>query len=347
VSLHCAARSGNQAFTKPFTEAKVQDMGRFRVVVTDDRFGAYLEEDAVLREIDSAVEVLDLSGEEDSVTRLADADAILVNLHPLPATVVRRLRRCRVISRYGVGYDNVDVEAATAAGIWVARVPDYCTEDVSDHALALLLACVRRIPFVDRRVREGGWNLRSEQPARRIAGKTLGIVGYGRSGRALHRKVAGLGLARVLVCDPNKYPRDILAEGAEPADFPAILQQADFLSLHVPLNPETRHLIGPAALARLRPQAILINTSRGPVVDEQALAEALTCGRVAYAGLDVFEQEPLASASPLRALANVVLSDHAGYYSEESLVELKTKAARNVAEVLRGGEPLYPVNRPR
>jgi D-3-phosphoglycerate dehydrogenase len=321
-------------------------MGRFRVVVTDDRFGSYREENAVLSELDCQVEVLDLARRQDGDALLADADGILVNLHPLPAPVIRRLARCRVISRYGVGWDNVDVEAATAAGIWVARVPDYCTEDVSDHALALLLACVRRIPFVDRRVREGGWNLRSEQPARRIAGKTLGIVGYGRSGRALHRKVSGLGLARVLVCDPYKYPRDLLAEGAEPADLPTILAEADFLSLHVPLNPETRHLLGPAALARLRPQAILINTSRGPVVDEKALAEALAVGRLAYAGLDVFEQEPIGRASPLAALGNVVLSDHTGYYSEESLVELKTKAARNVAAVLQGGEPPYPVNRP-
>ena len=323
----------------------VLGMSRFRVVVTDDRFGDYQQENAVLAELGCRVEVLDLSGSRDEL--LEDADAILVNLHPMPAPLIRRLRRCRVISRYGVGYDNVDVPAATEAGIWVARVPDYCTEDVSDHALALLLACVRRIPFVDRRVREGAWNLRSEQPARRIAGKTLGIVGYGRSGRALHRKVSGLGLARVLVCDPHKYPRDILAEGAEPADLDTLLAQADFVSLHVPLSPETRHLLGPARLARMRPQAILINTSRGQVVEEQALAGALACGRLAYAGLDVFEHEPLGAASPLAGLANVVLSDHAGYYSEESLDELKTKAARNVAAVLLGGEPPYPVNRPQ
>jgi D-3-phosphoglycerate dehydrogenase len=322
-------------------------MGNFRVVVTDDRFGSYREENSVLAEIGCEVEVLDLSDQADGGERLADADGILVNLYPLAAPVIRRLGRCRVISRYGVGYDNVDVEAATAAGIWVARVPDYCTEDVSDHALALLLACIRRIPFVDRRVREGGWNLCSEQPARRIAGKTLGIVGFGRSGHALLRKVSGLGLARVLVCDPYKYPRDILAEGAEPADLATLLAEADFLSLHVPLTPETRHLLDAAALSRLRPRAIVVNTSRGAVVDEQALAGALTSGRLAYAGLDVFEHEPLGESSTLAGLANVVLSDHTAYYSEESLVELKTKAARNVAAVLQGREPPYPVNRPR
>ena len=323
----------------------VEGMGRYRVVVTDDRFaGGYAEENAVLREIDCAVEVLALHDEADTVARLAEAHAILVNLHPLPAAVIRALRRCRVISRYGVGYDNVDVAAATAAGIWVARVPDYCTEDVSDHALALLLACVRRIAFVDRRVREGGWNLRTEQPARRIAGKTLGIVGYGRSGRALHRKVAGLGLGRVLVNDPLKYPRDILAEGGEPAELAALAAEADYLSLHVPLTEETRHLIGPQTIARMKPSAILINTSRGPIVDEQALGRALAEGRLAYAGLDVFEHEPLGPAGTLARLPNVVLSDHNGYYSEESLVELKTKVARNVVEVLRGGRPVYPVN---
>jgi D-3-phosphoglycerate dehydrogenase len=323
----------------------VERMSRFRVVVTDDRFGSYAEEDAVLREIDSEVEVLELGDEGQTIAGLREADAILCNLHPLTAAVIRALSRCRVISRYGVGYDNVDVEAATAAGIWVARVPDYCTEDVSDHALALLLACVRRIPFVDRRVREGGWNLRSDQPARRIAGKTLGIVGYGRSGRALHRKVSGLGLARVLVCDPYLYPRDILASGAVPADLGTLLAEADFVSLHVPLTEETRGLIGGEALARMKSSALLVNTSRGPVVREAALVEALRAGRLAYAGLDVFEREPLPADSPLLALSQVVLSDHAGYYSEESLVELKTKVAQNVVAVLKGGRPIYPVNR--
>jgi len=320
-------------------------MSRFRVMVTDDRYGSYEEENAVLREIASKVEILSLHDEAETIDALQYADAILANLHPLPASVIRCLKRCRVISRYGVGYDNVDVEAATAAGIWVARVPDYCTEDVSDHALALLLACVRRIPYVDRRVREGGWNLRSEQPARRIAGRVLGLIGYGRSGRALHRKVSGLGLSRVLVYDPYVYPRDIGAEGAEPVGLEVLLRESDFISLHAPLTEETRHLIGPEAFERMKDGCILVNTARGPIVDEEALSRALESGRLGYAGLDVFEHEPLPRKSPLRSLDRLVLSDHTGYYSEESLVELKTKAAQNVAAVLKGGRPLYPVNR--
>jgi D-3-phosphoglycerate dehydrogenase len=321
-------------------------MKTLTVVVTDDRYGSYDEENAVLKEIGVSVEVHDQMDEEETLRVLKQADGILVNLHPLPARVIEKLDRCRVISRYGVGYDNVDVETATSKGIWVARVPDYCLEDVSDQALALLLGCVRKVAFKDRRIREGAWNLHKEQPSYRIAGKTLGLVGYGAIARTLHRKMSGFGLERVLVFDPYLDPKKIAENGAVSVSLRRLLKEADYVSVHAPLNEETRGLIGSRELTLMKKTAILVNTSRGPLLDEKAVADALAGGKIAAAGLDVFESEPLSLASPLLKLDNAILSDHAGWYSEESVVELKTKAAQNVAAVLKGGKPIYPVNHP-
>jgi D-3-phosphoglycerate dehydrogenase len=321
-------------------------MAEFKVVVTDDRYGNYDEENAVLKEIGVAVEVHDLGDEAETTRVLKDADGILLNLHRLPASVIGELERCRVISRYGVGYDNVSVEAATAKGIWVARVPDYCLEDVSDQAMALLLGCVRKVAYKDRRIREGAWNLHREQPSYRIAGKTLGLLGYGAIARTLHRKLSGFALGRVLVFDPYLDPKKIGENGAEAVNLRTLLKSSDYISIHAPLSDETRGMIGSRELSLMKKGAILVNTSRGPLVQENALAEALAEGRIAAAGLDVFETEPLPQDSPLRSLDNVILSDHAGWYSEESVSELKTKAAENVLAVLKGGRPVYPVNHP-
>jgi D-3-phosphoglycerate dehydrogenase len=267
-----------------------------------------------------------------------------VNLFQMSRRVIEALPKCRVLSRYGVGFDNVDVGAATERRIWVARVPDYSIEDVSDQALALLLACVRGVAYKDRGVRQGRWNMQKDVPTRRIAGKVLGLVGYGAIARCLHRKVSGLGLSRVLVHDPYVEADAVHDAGAEPVDLESLAVEADFISVHVPLGPQTRGMISEPVLRRMKPTAILVNTSRGPVIDERALAEALAAQRIAGAGLDVFETEPLDRANPLLRLENVVLSDHTGWYSQESVPELKTKAARNVAAVLSGGKPVYPVN---
>ena len=320
-------------------------MSRFRVVVTDDRFGSYKEEEAVLKEIDAGVEVHNLGSEEETIEVLKEADAVLVNLHPIGERVIKEMKKCRVLSRYGVGYDNVDVEAATKAGIWVARVPDYSLEDVSDHALALLLGCIRKITYKDKRIREGGWNLRVEQPCFRIKNKILGLLGYGGIAGTLHRKVSGFGLARVLAYDPYVDRELIRGAGATPVDFETLLKESDYLSVHVPLSDETRGMIGEREISLMKKSAILINTSRGAVLDEKAVARALLEGRINSAGLDVFETEPLPADSPLRRLVNIILSDHTGFYSEESIVELKTKVARNVLAVLKGEKPIYPVNK--
>ena len=321
-------------------------MSRFTVVIADDRYAAYDEEKAVLAEVDAEVRVFASSSPSEAKRAFAPADAILVNLFPMTADIIESLSKCRVISRYGVCYDNVAVDTATRKGIWVTFVPDYCFEEVADHALALLLGCIRKIGYKDRMIRQGMWNLHRDQPCYRVEGRTLGILGYGNAAHTLLRKVSGLGFGRVLMCDPYVRASTVKAAGAVPVDLPTLLAESDYISVHVPLTPETRHIIGRAELALVKRGAILVNTARGPVLDERAVADALRSGQLGGAGLDVFEEEPLPRNSPLRQLDNVIFTDHAGWYSEESVVELKTKAARNAAAVLVGGRPPYPVNAP-
>lgn len=316
------------------------------VVVSDDRFGGdYRVEEAVLSKAGIGLEVLGEVSDAEFSEAAKRADGMLVNLRKMDAAAIAGLARCRVLSRYGVGYDNVDVEAATRAGIWVANVPDYSVEEVSDQALALLLACARLVVAKDRAIRAGHWNYRAGTRITRIKGTTLGLIGYGHIARRFHEKAKGLAFGRTLVYDPFVDAATIEAAGGKKCGLAELAAQAEYISVHAPLAAATRHLVDAALLASMKPCATLINTSRGPLVDEAALTEALGAGKLRAAGLDVFEVEPLPKDSPLRSMDNVVLSDHCSYYSEEAIVELKEKAARNVASVLSGGEPPYPLNR--
>ena len=259
---------------------------------------------------------------EELYAAVCDVDAVMIGLEIFDEPLIANMRRCRIISRYGIGYDNIDVDAATAAGIWVGRVADYGWEAVSDHAMALFLACVRDLGFLDRRARAG-------QPGRRcplflVKGRTFGVIGCGGIGRALIRKLAGFGLAHILVHDPYLTADHVAAAGGEAVDLETLLREADFVSLHTPLTAETTGMIGADQLALMKSSAILINTSRGAVVDEPALAAALADGTIAAAGLDVFETEPLPTDSPLAGLDNVILSNHLAWYTVESSVELVT-----------------------
>ncbi|MBN2510225.1 MAG: C-terminal binding protein [Spirochaetales bacterium] len=316
----------------------------YKVLVTDDRHGFYHVERDILGKIGAELEVLPDGDPEALVDRLASADALLLNQMNLSASVIPRLKRCRIISRYGSGYDNVDVEAATAMGIWVSRVPDYCYPEVAEHALALLLAAVRHVPAIHTRILEGGWNLHSGLGMSRIRGKVLGIIGYGGTGRSFHHAASGLGFSRVLICDHRVTKSDIAFGEAEIVDFDTLIRQADIISLHIPFREENRHLINAAAISAMKTSAVLINTSRGGIVDTSALGHGLKTGQIAAAGIDVFEKEPPEGLHPLVDCENAVLSDHCAYYSEESIIELKEKAAHNVARVLCGEAPVYPVN---
>jgi len=320
-------------------------MSAFSIVVTDDRYGgAYAEEHAVFQDLDAELIVRNCTDIEEIVDACRDAHGILCNLAPMPAEVIAGLRECKVISRYGVGYDNVDVAACTAKGIQVTNVTDYCAEEASDHALALMLACARKVARRDAQVRAGQWDVGRKDPIHRLAGRTFAFLGFGLIARCLLRKIGGLGFARALVYDPFVSEKEIAAAGCTKVGWDEALSKADFLSLHMPVTAKTRGIVDAEAFAAMKPTAILVNTARGAVVEETALIDALVEGKINSAGLDVHASEPLPPDSPLKGLDNCVLTDHVGWYSEESMSELKTKAAQNVRDVLKGRRPSYPVN---
>ncbi len=316
----------------------------FKVVILDNRYDNYEREKKVL----SGISVDLLTGFPESKSDLYDlvhdADGIICNLYNMGRDEIGMLDKCRVISRYGVGYDNIDTDAAASRGIAVCNVPDYAAEDASDHALALLFNCTRKISYRDRKIRGGFWNLHNDQPCYRMTGRTLGVIGFGHIGRTLVRKIAGFGFAEILVYSPNTKPDLISAAGGKKVDFAEVLVNSDYISIHCPLKADTAGMFDSSAFSRMKEGSILINTARGPIVNTEALCRALDSGKLSAAGLDVFDDDPLDSNSPLRKMDNVTLTDHAAWYSEESIVELKTKAARNVLEVLTGKPPSYRVN---
>ena len=240
----------------------------------------------------------------------AGADALLVTYATITAEMIRQLTRCRVISRFGIGVDNVDIAAATSAGIVVTKVPDYCLDEVSDHALALMLALVRKIPFSNARVHAGRWEMRSVVPIYRLRGSVLGLVGFGKIPRLVAPKAMSFGL-RVVAFDPYVAPDDFTREGVERVELSQLVTMSDVVSIHSPLVPETRHLFSDDIFRQMKPTAYLINTARGPIVDEAALARALDAGRLAGAALDVMT--PRAAAVGLLALRPRQCHHHAAY----------------------------------
>lgn len=320
-------------------------MAKYKVVMTDDRHKTYEEEMKVLRGIDAELIIANCSTPQEVISTCRDADGIMVNLAPMPADVIRELNRCKIISRYGVGYDNVDVSTCTQKGIYLANVPDYCAEEVSDHALALLMACARKVARRDAQVRAGQWNIARAEPIYRIAGKTFAFLGFGMIGRCLFRKIKEFGFSKILIYDPYVEAETIRLLGAEKADWDQAIKSADYISVHMPLNDKTRGIIDSSAFSMMKSTAIIVNTSRGPIIEEKALIEALINGRINSAGLDVHSKEPLDSNSPFMKIENCVLTDHVGWYSEEAMSELKRKVAENVKDVLLSGKPKYPINK--
>ncbi len=321
-------------------------MSRFKVVVTDYVFPSLDIERSVLGPLGAELVPMQAASDDHLLDAVGDADALLVCYAPVTKRVIDRADRCRVIARYGIGVDNVDLAAAAEKGIIVTNVPDYCVDEVSDHALALLLACARRIAFLDRRVRAGRWNVKDAVPTYRLRGQVLGLVGFGKIPKLLASKVAAVGL-QCIGFDPFIDEATFARLGVRKVDFETLLREADFVSIHAPLTSETRGFIGETALRAMKPTAYLINTARGPLVNENALARALTEGWIAGAALDVIETEPPTQGHPLLGLDNLILTPHVAFYSETSLQELQRKASEEVARVLSGQSPRYPVNKPR
>ena len=316
----------------------------FVVAVTDYVFPSLDPEQRVLAPLGVGLRPAQCKSEEEIIELTRGADALLNCYAKITARVIEKLDRCKIISRYGIGVDNVDLVAATRAKILVTNVPDYCVDEVSDHALALLLALARRIATADGAVKVGTWDIVAHAGIRRLRGQTLGLLGFGKIAKALASKVQPLGM-KVLVYDPYLEAELIARHGVQAVDLDTLLRESDTVSIHVPLSPETRNLIGQVELARMKPTAFLINTSRGGIVDEHALATALKEARLGGAALDVLNVEPAPPDHPLRQAPNVILTPHLAFYSRESVIELQTKAAEEVARALMGEPPRSPVNR--
>jgi D-3-phosphoglycerate dehydrogenase len=313
------------------------------VVITDCDHGDVDPERAVLDGHDVELRVLACRTPEEVAARAGDADVLINQYVPITAAVLDALPRCRLVVRYGVGVDNVDLEAATERGVWVANVPDYGRDEVADHTLALAMALLRGVVALDRSVRDGTWDLEPARPLRRLATLTWGVVGCGAIGTAVARRAAGLGM-RVLGHDLATVRSEAPIQRVP---LEELLEEADLVSLHAALTPDTHHLVGAAALARMRPTAHLVNTARGGLVEEAALLAALDAGALAGAALDVLQHEPPDELGwRLARHPRVVATPHAAWYSEEAFHTLKSEVAREALRVLGGGAPRSPVNTP-
>jgi len=315
------------------------------IAVLEPGYADYATEKTVL--VDQNVRIVSVVEQKDAVSSLSEIDpvAVLVRERAITATEMDCCPNLKVIVRYGVGVDNIDVDAAKARGIYVANVPDYGAEtEVSEHTVALYLAVQRRIASRDREVREGSWGIGQDAPIPSREDAVLGLIGCGRIGLQVARKFQVFGFTRTLVYDPY-LPDDVAREhGVESVELQTLCRAADVISLHAPLSHETHHILAAEQLGLMKPSSIVINVSRGGLVDELALAAALHEGRLFGAGLDVFEQEPLRTDHPLRNTPNTILSDHTAWYSERSVKVLQSNAAKEVYRVLNGEKPKNWVN---
>ena len=319
---------------------------RYRVLITDYVWPTLDRERAVLQPL--GVELVPApSGDEATLAGLAadggGVDGIMTCFADVTPAVVRASARLKVVARYGIGVDNIAVDVATGRGAVVTNVPDYCVEEVAEHALALMLACARRLTRYDRAARAGRWNSKEGMPLYRVQGKTLGIVGFGQTGRRLATKAQALGLD-VLAHGPRLAPDEAEALGCKAVSLSELLRRSDFVSLHLPLTPQTARMFDRERFGQMKPGAIFINTSRGGLVESAALEEALAAGHVAAAGIDVLPQEPPDANEPLLRQENLIITPHVAFYSEESLAELQIRTAQAVAQVLQGAMPESVVN---
>lgn len=300
------------------------------------------------RELDLADATLILSSKPDAATLIEegrDCDAMLVVYAQVDADVINSLTHCKVIVRAGIGFNNVDIEAATRAGIMVANVPDYCLDEVADHTLALFLAVARKTCFMNSQVAGGTWNIADAKPIPRLRGKVFGLFGCGAIGQQVGHRAAAFGM-EVVGYDPYAPEAVLSSNGIRRiSDFGEFLASVDVLSLHVPLTDETHHIINRRSMEKMKPTAYVINTSRGGLIDEIELYEALEQGVIAGAGLDVLEVEPPPQAPALSGRANVVMTPHAAFFSEDSVAELRRKASREIIRTLQEGEPRFCINR--
>ncbi len=312
----------------------------FRVLITDRAWPDCSIERDVLKSVGAEVVEAPRTDEQTLISLARDADAIGTNWAPVTANVIRAASRCKTVARFGIGLDNISVTTATGLGIPVTNVPDYCVSEVSDHALALLLAAARNVAFFHARTKAGEYQLSAGAPMRRLSEMTLGLIGFGHIARALFPKARALGMTVIA----NTRRLDDCGTGCTMVPLDELLVRSDFVSLHAPLTDSTRHMISGPQLARMKSTAWLINTSRGGLIDNAALEAALAAGRIGGAALDVFEPEPPDLSDALYKNERVIVTPHAAFVSAESLHELRLRASRQIADALEGKRPANVVN---
>ena len=312
------------------------------VVVTDSPFPSLDPAKKALEEANAEVVQAPSSSEEDIIKAAENADAILVTYAKLNENILRSLKNCKAIGRFGIGVDNIDLKVAGELGISVNYVPDYCLDEVSDQAMAMIISMARKIPQSNKLVQSGRWEMPAVVPMYRLRGKTVGLIGFGNIPRLMTPKAQAFGF-NVIASDPYA-PKELFEKhGVESVSMDELYERSDFISVHAPLLPETKGLVNKDAFKKMKDTAIIVNTARGPLINEKDLIEALDKNEIGGAGLDVVETEPLPENSPLIGRDNVILAPHTAFYSVEALEELQTKAASDVARVLNGEEPVYPI----
>ncbi|MGA7329160.1 MAG: C-terminal binding protein [Rhodomicrobium sp.] len=313
-----------------------------KVVITDYVWESVEVERKILEGL-ATLRPLQTKKPEEFMTEAADCDGLLnTYAGPITAEAIARMPNCKVIARYGIGVDTIDLDAATAAGIIVTNNPTYCVEEVAEDTMALLLACARKVVYFDRRVREGRWEVASGKPIFLLAGSTLGLLGFGNIARLVAARAAAFGM-HILYFDPYVQEGQFSVIGKK-VELDVLLREADFVSVHTPLVPATRKMIDGVAFSKMKPSAYLINCSRGPIVDTEALVKALDSGTIAGCALDTTDPEPLPNLHPLRGRDNAIIKPHSAWYSEQAMVGLQTGAPNEVRRVLSGEWPVHVVN---
>ncbi|MGH6727628.1 MAG: C-terminal binding protein [Pseudolabrys sp.] len=313
------------------------------IAVADSVFPSLDLAKAALARLNPTFRMSKSANADDILAVAKDADAILVTYAKITRDIIGQLTKCKAIGRFGLGVDNIDLVAAKEKSILVNYVPDYCIREVSDHTMALLLALIRKVAFANKLVQAGRWEMPAVVPIRRIEGTVLGLVGFGHIPRLLAPKAQAFGM-KVVACDPFVKADQFKAANVEGVDFDTLLARSDYVSMHAPLLPATRGMLNAAAFAKMKKGVYVVNTGRGPLIDEPALIAALDAGKVGAAGLDVVTTEPLAKDSPLLGRDNVIITPHTGFYSIEALEELQSKCAADVARVLSGEKAVYPIS---
>lgn len=315
-----------------------------KVVITDYQYDDIAAERKII--VAAGLELFDYQykNENDVIKIAKDADAIVTQYSNISRKVIEELDHCKMIIKYGIGVNNIDSEAATEKGIYVCNVPDYGVEEVSDHAVTMMLCLGKKIPILTKALRDGDWGYSTTMPLFRLKECTLGLVGFGRIPKLVAQKMAGFGM-KIIAYDPFVTEETAQKQGVRMVSLDTVITESDFISVHIPLNEQTKHLINKNSFEKMKNTAFIVNTARGGIIKEADLIEALQAGKIAGAGIDVFEEEPVRRDNPLLHMDNVIATPHCAWYSETAITTLQRKVAEEVVNVLQGNKPFNCTNK--